>query len=80
MTPATALQILAVSAAIAGPVFTIFKWRACWVLFMVSNISAAALFVVSGLHILLIQYLIFIPLNVAGWIRWTKDRRKDETG
>lgn len=72
----TALQVLAVSAAIAGSVFTIFKWRACWVCFMVSNISAVALFIMTGLHILLIQYLIFIPLNVAGWIRWTKDKRR----
>ena len=76
MTLQTALQIVAVVAAISGSVFTIFKWRVCWVMFMISNLSAVTLFFISDLHILIIQYTVFIPLNVAGWIRWTKDRRK----
>ena len=75
MSAQTILQIVAVTAAIAGSVFTIFKWRACWVAYMVSNLSAIVLFFISDLHILLIQYLVFVPLNVAGWIRWTKDKK-----
>lgn len=75
MSTQTILQIVAVAAAMSGSVFTIFKWRACWVAYMVSNISAVILFFISDLHILIIQYLIFIPLNIIGWIRWTRDKK-----
>ena len=72
----TILQIVTVVAAMSGSLFTIFKWRACWVAFMVSNLCAITLFFISDLHILIIQYLVFVPLNVAGWIKWTKDKKR----
>lgn len=77
MDPKVILQVVAVVAAISGSIFTIFKLRACWVMYMISNLSAVALFFISDLHILIVQYAIFIPLNIAGWIRWTKDKEEE---
>ena len=66
------LQVVGTSAGIMGSLLTVFKRRGCWIAFMVSNLAFVALFIISDIYVPILQYCVFIPLNVIGWIKWGK--------
>ena len=65
-----ALQIIGTAGGISGAFLTVFKKRGCWVAYMISNISFIALFLKTGLYVPILQYFVFVGINVAGWIKW----------
>lgn len=69
------LQILGTSAGILGALLTVYKKRGCWIAFMVSNISFVCLFLLLTAYVPILQYLVFIPLNVLGWIKWGRNEK-----
>ena len=72
------LQIVGTSCGIAGVILTVFKSRFCWLAYIISNFSFIILFALSKMYIPILQYCVFIPLGVIGWVRWTKDDRKQK--
>ena len=76
MTPSLVLQVLGTSAGIFGAILGVFKKRGCWIAFTVSNISFISLFLIEGLYVPILQYMVFMAINFAGWRRWTRDAKK----
>ena len=76
MTASLALQIIGTSAGISGALLTVFKKRGCWAMYGISNCSFIALFIIEGIYVPILQYLVFMTINIAGWIKWTNDSRR----
>lgn len=76
MSLSLALQIIGTSCGIAGAFLAVFKKRACWIAFMVSNISFISLFMVEQIYVPILQYLVFAAINIGGWIKWSRDIRE----
>ena len=67
-----ALQIIGTAAGIAGAVLTVYKRRGCWAAYMIANVAFVALFLAEGIYVPILQYLVFMAINVAGWKKWGK--------
>ena len=70
MTASLALQVVGTSAGIVGAVLTVYKQRGCWVAYGVSNIAFVALFFIEGIYVPILQYAVFMTINIVGWRRW----------
>jgi nicotinamide riboside transporter PnuC len=65
-------QILGTSCGILGALLTVFKKRGCWVAYMVSNTCFVTLFLIEGIYVPILQYMVFASINIAGWVKWGK--------
>lgn len=64
------LQITGTSAGILGAMLTVYKRRGCWVAYVVSNICFVSLFLVEGIYVPILQYAVFMAINIVGWRKW----------
>lgn len=58
---------------VTGALLTVFKKRGCWVAYAVSNIGFTIYFVGAREYFPLLQYAVFMTINVIGWIKWSRD-------
>lgn len=77
MTLSLFLQILGTSAGISGAILTVFKKRGCWIAYAISNITFTTLFIHEQIYIPILQYAVFMSINIAGWLKWSRDLRKE---
>ena len=55
------------------------KYIENWILWIIVDIVAIAIYVQLGLYYTAFLFLVYIGLCIFGWISWTKARKKDIT-
>jgi nicotinamide mononucleotide transporter len=71
------LQLFALSCAIGGILLTARKSRACWLVYEAGGVAWIALYLKKGLYIAVLAQVIFMVLNIYGWIQWGKNERSN---
>jgi nicotinamide mononucleotide transporter len=64
------LQIVALSCVIAGILLMAKKKRLAWLIYEVGGVAWVTLYIKKGLYIAVLAQLIFMVLNIYGWIQW----------
>ena len=65
---------------VTGALLTVFKKRGCWVAYAVSNIGFTIYFIGAREYFPLLQYAVFMTINIIGWIKWSKDIARKRKG
>jgi len=70
----TVLQVIGTSCVLLGTYFTAHKKRAAWVVYQLGGLAWIALYLRKELYIAIMAQLIYMTMNVYGWIAWGKGR------
>jgi len=69
-----ALQLMGTTCVILGIYLTAHKKRAAWAVYQLGGLAWIALYLRKELYIAIIAQLIYMSMNVYGWISWGKDK------
>lgn len=77
------LQLFALSCVAGGTYLAARKKRAAWLVYEAGGVAWVALYLIKDLHIAVLAQLVFLTMNIYGWIQWGKDscavsRREDK--
>ena len=64
------LQLVALACVVCGILLTARKKRAAWVVYEIGGFAWITLYVMKGLYIAVLAQLVFMTLNIYGWIQW----------
>jgi nicotinamide mononucleotide transporter len=67
-----ALQLIALSCVVVGILLTARKKRAAWLVYEIGGVAWVALYLSKGLYIAVLAQLVFMTMNIYGWIQWGK--------
>jgi len=67
-----ALQLMGTTCVILGIYLTAHKKRAAWAVYQLGGLAWIALYLRKELYIAIIAQLIYMNMNVYGWISWGK--------
>jgi len=67
------LQIFWLIFGIGGAIFAVYKNKLCWVFYLLANICGISVLIMLDTYIPIPQYLVFMGINIAGWMKWKKD-------
>jgi len=69
-----ALQLMGTICVILGIYLTAHKKRAAWAVYQLGGLAWIALYLRKELYIAIIAQLIYMGMNVYGWISWGKKK------
>ena len=69
------LQIVALACVIGGILLMAKKNRLAWLVYEAGGVAWVTLYIKKGLYIAVLAQLIFMALNICGWIQWGKNER-----
>lgn len=66
------LQLFALSCVVGGILLTARKKRVSWLVYEAGGFAWITLYIMKGLYIAVLAQLVFMTLNIYGWIQWGK--------
>ena len=69
------LQAVGIASVITGLYLMAHKRRAAWLVYQVGGVAWIWLFLRSELYGAVLAQVVYMSMNVYGWIKWGKERR-----